>query len=253
MMPDMDGHEVCRRLKENAHTSDIPVIFVTAQDSPEEEAYGLDVGAVDFISKPLNAPVVRARVRTHLTLKRQGDLLRSMALIDGLTGIANRRYFDEALAVEWRDCLRNDYPLSLILMDVDHFKLYNDHYGHQEGDTCLYAIARTIKASLGRAHDLAARYGGEEFVCILPHCTLEGAMQVADKIRSAVEALQIPHAASSSAPVVTISAGVGCVVPTDALRSVQLISHTDKQLYCAKETGRNRVAGTLLDAILAAR
>jgi diguanylate cyclase (GGDEF)-like protein len=243
MMPEMDGLEVCRRLKSDPQTRDIPVIFVTAQSDPSEEAAGLELGAVDFISRPINAPVVLARVRTHLTLKYQSDLLRSMAFLDGLTGIANRRNFDETLAIEWQDCKRNKYPLSLILMDIDHFKRFNDHYGHQAGDTCLLSMATAMQECMGRAHDLVARYGGEEFVCILPNCSLVGASQLAEKIRTKVQALPIPHAAS---PTVTLSAGVSCVVPDEDLSWGLLVSLADQQLYAAKMAGRNRIHSAML-------
>lgn len=247
MMPGMDGHEACRQLKANSKTAEIPVIFVTAQSSPQEEAHALDVGGVDFISKPFNAPVVRARVRAHLALKRQSDFLRSLAFVDGLTGLANRRHFDESLVVEWRDCKRNGYPLSIVLMDIDHFKKYNDHYGHQQGDACLRSVGSLIRGSMGRAHDLAARYGGEEFVCILPNCDLPDAIQLAEKIRKTILATEMPHANSATAPIVTISQGVSCVVPNELASSDQLVELADKQLYSAKMAGRNRVIGARLD------
>ncbi len=247
MMPGMDGFEVCRQLKHNPRTADIPVIFVTAQNNPEHETIGLDVGAVDFISKPLNAPVVRARVRTHLALKRQGDILRSLAFIDGLTGIANRRRFDECLDVEWRDGKRNVHPLALILIDIDHFKSYNDLYGHLQGDTCLRAVGAVISACMGRARDLTARFGGEEFVCVLPNCDLDGARHLAEKVRMAVQELAIVHAGSSTAAVVTISVGLSCVVPQDGLACDALVDAADQLLYSAKQSGRNRVVARMME------
>ncbi len=241
LMPGMGGHELCRELKRTPRTAGVPVIFVTAQNDPEQEAQGLELGAVDFISKPLNAPVVRARVRTHLALKRQGDFLRSLAFVDGLTGIANRRHFDQNLDIEWRDCMRNQYPISLIMIDIDHFKRYNDHYGHPQGDACLRSVGALVSSNLGRAHDLAARYGGEEFVCVMPNCTLDGAIHVALRIRGAVEEMAIPHAASDTARHVTISLGVASVVPTEALHFSELVKCADGRLYEAKQGGRNRV------------
>lgn len=207
MMPEMDGYTVCQRLKSDALTQDIPVIFVTAGNDPLEAARGLDVGGVDFITKPFLVRVVQARVRTHLTLKHQSDLWRSLALMDGLTGVGNRRHFDATLETEWRRCIRAGQPLALILVDVDFFKRYNDHYGHQAGDACLQSIASVLKAAFTRSHDMVARYGGEEFVCILPDTTLEGAEKQANELEKAVRALGIEHETSDVCGVVTISLG----------------------------------------------
>ncbi|MDP3439897.1 MAG: diguanylate cyclase, partial [Azonexus sp.] len=193
VMPDMDGIEVCRRLNADPALADIPVIFITACSEPADETGALEAGGVDFIAKPVNPAVVRARVKTHLTLKAQADLLRSLVFVDGLTGVANRRRFDETLQIEWRRCRRSDAPLTLLMIDIDHFKRYNDHYGHQTGDACLQKIAATLKACLKRAHDLVARYGGEEFVAILPATDLPGAYAIAERMRKAVEALNIPN------------------------------------------------------------
>ena len=159
MMPGMDGFEVCRRLTADPATADIPVIFVTAHSDEAAETLGLDVGAVDFISKPINPNIVRARVRTHVTLKAQSDLLRHWVYIDGLTGVHNRRYLDERLATEWGRAVRCSTTLSVVLIDVDFFKPYNDHYGHHAGDDCLRRVASTLKAGLRRPGDLMTRYG----------------------------------------------------------------------------------------------
>jgi len=200
-MPGMDGYEVCRRLKAEALTRDIPVIFVTAHRDEAAETRGLDAGAVDFISKPINPAIVRARVRTHLTLKTQSDLLRKWVYVDGLTGVHNRRYFDERLDTEWSRAHRVGTALSVVLMDVDFFKRFNDRYGHQAGDECLRRVAAAMKASLKRPSDLVARYGGEEFVCLLPDTPLAGALKVAEEVRAHVHALQIEHADSTVVPV----------------------------------------------------
>lgn len=240
IMEGMDGLEVCRRLKEDPLTAGIPVIFVTAQSSADEETAALDAGGVDFISKPVTPAVVKARVRTHLLLKAQADQLRQQAFIDGLTGIANRRRFDEALITAWRDCLRRQLPLALLLIDIDHFKPYNDHYGHQAGDDCLRAVAGSIATRLLRAHDLAARYGGEEFVCLLPDCDLDSAGQKASDIHSAIAHLGLPHAASPISPRVTVSIGASASLPDAALAPQQLLSASDEALYAAKAAGRNR-------------
>jgi diguanylate cyclase (GGDEF)-like protein len=243
MMPGIDGYEVCRRLKADPATRDIPVIFVTSRDNVEDETRGLEVGAVDFITKPVSPPVVRARVRTHVALKRQADLLRSLAFNDGLTGVANRRWFDERLQLEWLRCRRNRQPLALILIDLDHFKAYNDHYGHQAGDDCLRAVAQAMRARLGRPGDLLARYGGEEFVCLLPETPLEGARRKADDLGQVVEALQIAHAYATTASHVTISRGVAAMVPSVDQSPAELVQRADEMLYAAKRSGRNRSCG----------
>lgn len=242
MMPDMDGLTVCQLLKAHPSTADIPIIFVTAQSTPDEETRALESGGVDFITKPVNPSVVRARVHTHLTLKAQSDLLRSQALIDGLTGVANRRCFDEALQTEWRRCQRNQLPLALLMMDIDHFKLYNDHYGHQAGDDCLRAVAAVLKAHLFRAHDLCARYGGEEFVCLLPECAAESASAKAEELRQAVANLGLPHQTSPTAAEVTISLGLAAVIPDECEQGAEdLLKAADSALYLAKRGGRNQV------------
>jgi diguanylate cyclase (GGDEF)-like protein len=243
IMPGMDGLETCQRLKEDADTADIPVIFVTSQNSPEEETHGLEVGAVDFISKPVNPAVVRARVKTQLTLKAQTDALRMLASLDGLTGVPNRRIFDERLNAEWRACRRSGSPLSLLMIDVDHFKLYNDHYGHLDGDQCLKALASALASSVERGRDMLARFGGEEFVCLLPDTDLEGAKHIAEKLRQAVEGLAIPHVESKTAATVTVSLGVATTAQCDALEPPDLLKVADEQLYLAKQSGRNRVCG----------
>lgn len=244
-MPGMGGHELCARLKSQPATRDIPIIFVTGHDSLLQEAEGLAIGAVDFIAKPVNAEVVRARVRTHLTLKSQSDLLKQWVYIDGMTGIFNRRYFDERLQAEWARAARQRTPLSVIMMDVDHFKRYNDHYGHQQGDECLRQVAQTIREALKRPGDLVARYGGEEFVCLLPETDLMGAVNVAANIRLAIHDMQRPHAHSPTAQFVTLSLGV-CSAIHGQERSQsadQLLAGADQQLYLAKTKGRNQLCG----------
>jgi len=240
-MPEMNGFEVCHALKNDPLTEAIPIIFVTASEDPFLEARGLDVGGADFITKPFHSRVVMARVRTQLTLKRQTDLLRSLVLMDDLTGVANRRHFDATLEREWRRCARAGSPLSLILIDVDFFKLYNDFYGHQAGDTCLQSIAGCLSSSLHRPYDVVARYGGEEFVCLLPETPLEGAERIAVSMENAVRALAIPHEKSSVHPTVTISLGVAATLPAANDDPADLLFCADLQMYKAKNAGRARV------------
>jgi diguanylate cyclase (GGDEF)-like protein len=248
VMPGMDGFEVCTELKANAATCNIPVIFVTAHTDAAQETHGLSLGAVDFIAKPVNPAVVRARVKTQLTLKFQSDLLRKLVFLDGLSGVFNRRYFDQQLGVEWARSTRSSSPLSAIMIDVDHFKLYNDHYGHQAGDDCLRQIAMTLKACLKRPADLVARYGGEEFGCILPDTAFDDAMGLANEMERKVRALGIPHEASSVARVVTVSVGVATRTVDSIDDAVAMIGLADVQLYDAKQSGRGRVCGAQLQA-----
>ncbi|MFC5355883.1 diguanylate cyclase [Azospirillum himalayense] len=241
MMPGMDGYEVCSRLKADPVTRDIPVIFISAKSEVEDETYGLEVGAIDFISKPISPPIVKARVRNHLLLKRQTDLLRTLSFNDGLTGIANRRRFDEVFLREWRRCGRAQLSLSLIMLDVDQFKPYNDHYGHQAGDECLRAVAQLLAEQMMRPGDLIARYGGEEFVCLLPETDEDGAVQVAERLRQTVAERRMPHAVSHVADHITISLGVATARPTLDDTPERLTQLADGLLYEAKRAGRNRV------------
>ena len=237
VMPGMDGFELLRRLKAEPATQRVPVIFVTAMDEIDDEERGLMLGAVDYLTKPIRPAIVRARVRTHVELKRQRDLLERSAMIDGLTGIANRRRFDEDLERRWREAARNNSPLSLMLVDVDHFKQFNDNYGHGAGDDCLRRVAGAIEASFSRAGDLAARYGGEEFAVLWQGG--EGAAQV-QRMLQAIRALGIPHKASSAGDVVSASAGAVQVVPQAGSGPRQAMEEADRLLYAAKQGGRNR-------------
>lgn len=248
-MDGIDGFEVCRRLKADAESRNIPVIFITAQGGEADEVRGLQLGAVDFIAKPINPVIVRARVQTHLTLKLQSDLLRSMALFDGLTGVPNRRKFDEQLVRDWRQSQREQTALSVILIDVDHFKRYNDHYGHQAGDAALQAVARVLDGTLKRPHDLLARYGGEEFVGVLPNTGLSEAVELAERMQTEVRALNLEHVGSPEAQVVTISLGVATVVARSDLAPQALVEAADQQLYAAKQAGRARVCAAALTTI----
>nr|WP_315491957.1 diguanylate cyclase [uncultured Rhodoferax sp.] len=246
VMPGMDGFEVCTQLKNNPATRNIPVIFVTAHSDAAQETHGLSVGAVDFISKPVNPAVVRARVKTHLTLKFQSDLLRNLVFLDGLSGVFNRRYFDQQLAVEWARAARNHTALSLIMVDVDHFKLFNDRYGHQAGDDCLRQIALTLKSSLRRPTDLVARYGGEEFACILPDTGYEDALAITQEMERQVRAQKIPHEFSQFDGVVTASLGLATSIVQPGSSSAALVGLADAQLYQAKQAGRGRVCAAVL-------
>lgn len=247
MMPDMDGYEVCRQLKQDNATRDIPILFVTAHHEAQEEARGLACGAVDFITKPIHPAVVRARVHTHLTLQRQTEVLKRLVFIDALTHAFNRRYFDERLAEEWGRAQRTGRPLGLILIDVDYFKQFNDVNGHQRGDDALRQVAQALKGTILRPGDVVCRYGGEEFACLLPDTDLDGALQVAQRMKLAVRDLAIGHPASAVAEVLTISAGVAVRTPTSRGDAAALLALADAQLYRAKAEGRARVCHAVLD------
>jgi diguanylate cyclase (GGDEF)-like protein len=237
VMPGMDGFELLRRLKTEPGTRHLPVIFVTAMDEIDDEERGLMLGAVDYLTKPIRPAIVRARVRTHVELKRRRDLLERSAMIDGLTGIANRRRFDEELERRWREAARNESALSLMLVDVDHFKQFNDNYGHGAGDDCLRRVAGAIEAGFSRAGDLAARYGGEEFAVLWQGG--EGVAQVR-RMLQAIRALAIPHRASSAGDVVSASAGAVQILPQAGSDPRQGLEAADRLLYAAKQGGRNR-------------
>lgn len=240
MMPDPDGYEVCRRLKANEATRDIPVIFITAMNGEDDEKKGLELGAVDYICKPFSVPIVLARVNTHLELKRKTDLLENLSYLDGLTGIANRRRFDDVLKAEWNRARRKASLLSIIMIDIDYFKSFNDTYGHHRGDECLKELAGVLSGCLRRSPDFVARYGGEEFAAILPETDLAHVVAIAETIRKSVEDLDIEHSGSPLRRV-TASFGVASMAPTPASSTATLLEAADQALYRAKSNGRNQV------------
>lgn len=243
VMPGMDGIQVCRALKQSEATRDIPVIFVTSQDSPEEETRGLEAGAVDFISRPINASVVLARVRTHLTLKRQQDFLKSQVFVDSLTGAFNRRRFDEYLQFEWHRSTRNASPIGLLMIDVDNFKHINDTYGHVEGDATLVRIVQNLQRNLKRSQDLVARVGGDELVCLIPDAEPFRVQALAERLVESVAATRFEPVAGQGRIPVSVSIGYVTVVPGAGESPQQLIVVADQMLYRAKNNGRNQAYG----------
>jgi diguanylate cyclase (GGDEF)-like protein/PAS domain S-box-containing protein len=241
MMPEMDGYEVCRRLKADGMLKDIPVIFITALTEEEHETRGLELGAVDYITKPFNQSIVKLRVKNQLELKKHRDALNRLSHTDGLTGISNRREFDEYFKREWQRAERSGKPISILMMDIDFFKRYNDHYGHAAGDACLKKVAEAIAGSLERPGDLAARYGGEEFVCVLPETDESGGVFTAERIMNAVKKMAIPHEKSDASDAVTLSIGIAAAVPQYHNNSAALLKKADEALYTAKSEGRNRI------------
>lgn len=241
VMPGMDGYAVCRELRNDPRTSHIPIMFVSALDEVEDEEKGLNLGAVDYVSKPFHLPTVRARVRNHINLKIRTDLLEQMSSRDGLTRVANRRHFDEVLGREVARHARGQRPLGLVMLDIDFFKPYNDHYGHGLGDECLIRVAAALAGSLNRPGDLFARYGGEEFVALLADTDAQGVESIAENMRRAVEALALRHEYSSVAEHVTVSLGGASRVPARSGDGAVLLRQADEALYRAKHAGRNRV------------
>lgn len=237
-MPGMDGFETCRRLKAEERTRSIPVIFITVLEDAFDEALGFEVGGVDYITKPVSAPVVRARVRTQLDLKKALDRLQQLAFTDPLTGIGNRRHFEDYLEHEWRRALRGRHWLTLALLDVDYFKRFNDRYGHAAGDECLRAVAGALVGSCRRPSDFVGRYGGEEFALVLPETAAAGASSLLFGLLNEVRALGIEHADSSCGSSVTLSVGAVSLLPRDQDGRRAAVEHADRLLYEAKEGGR---------------
>lgn len=247
VMPKMDGFQTIHHLKEDDATKDIPVIFITSMSDEEDETKGLAMGAVDYITKPFSTPIVKARVRTHLELKRKTDMLQKLSAMDGLTGIPNRRRFDETFEEEWRRCIREKGTISVVMMDIDYFKKYNDNYGHGEGDHCLRMVAAALAGATKRPADFVARYGGEEFVAILPGTDEKGARSLAEAMRHNVEDQNIEHAYSECAGHVTVSVGLATTTPAMGMARNELVKAADQMLYQAKQNGRNRVEAKVLE------
>ena len=240
MMPRYDGFELCRLFKENDNTRNIPIIFVTSCLDIEHKTTGFNAGCVDYITKPVLIPEMIARIQTHVRLRQQANMLEDMALSDPLTKVANRRKYNEFMLREWQRGIRYGQPMSLILIDIDFFKRFNDHYGHSIGDDCLIQVANVLSATSKRSSDLFARVGGEEFVLILPDCAVEGAKQKAALMLQRLHAIAIPHAASEVAKQVTASMGVASMMPSTTLDPISLFQAADGALYEAKMAGRNQ-------------
>ncbi|MFB2934348.1 diguanylate cyclase domain-containing protein [Aerosakkonemataceae cyanobacterium BLCC-F154] len=254
-MPEMNGYDVCEQLKANSQTCEIPIIFLSALGEPVDKVKAFQVGGADYITKPFQFEEVLVRVKHQLTirnlqkqrkelidaLERANQELQRLVNVDGLTQIFNRSHFDRCLTQEWNRSAREKLPLSLILADIDHFKQYNDLYGHIAGDRCLQKVAKTIHNAVKRPSDLAARYGGEEFAILLPNTDLTGAAQLAETIRLMVEQLIITDVPQPSPGRVSISLGVASVIPSLDDSVDTLVAAADRLLYKAKAQGRNKV------------
>ncbi|MGF1715339.1 diguanylate cyclase [Photobacterium chitinilyticum] len=267
-MPGMDGYEVAELMRGNKKNKHIPIIFVTAASKASSHVFkGYESGAVDYLLKPLVPLVFQSKVGVFIELFEQKEALREktqefdrklveleelqqqleetneqllmLSTTDGLTGLLNRRRFDEVFSEEWKRGIRSQSSLSLIILDIDDFKAYNDTYGHQVGDDCLREVTSTLSNIPLREMDKLARIGGEEFAIILPETDTEGAMQAAKRVRTSIDRLAIPHSSSSSHQHLTISVGVSTVIPKADLSSRKLMEAADMALYEAKHSGRN--------------
>lgn len=256
-LPDVDGFEVAREIRAMEKKKDwTAIIFLTSMTKDEDLARGIEAGGDDYLMKPISEIVLKAKViamrrlvemqRALIDLTYKLNVtnreLQQLSATDGLTGLSNRRMYDELSLREWRRCERTKKSIALVMVDVDFFKLYNDHYGHQAGDECLKAVANQLKRSAPRASDVVARYGGEEFVLALGETDMDGALWVANHFRQRIVDMKIPHAGSESG-YVTVSCGVASVRPDDTVSLETLLQTADHALYQAKQQGRNRVAG----------
>jgi diguanylate cyclase (GGDEF)-like protein len=262
-LPDIDGFDVALKIRALEKVKDwTAIIFLTSMTNDEDLERGIEVGGDDYLLKPISEVVLKAKLKAMLRIvEMQRTLvqvteqlndanakLQRLSATDGLTGIANRRMYDELAIREWRRCERMQKPLALVMIDVDHFKLFNDKYGHQTGDECLKAVAAQVGKAAPRATDLAARYGGEEFVLVLGETDTDGAKWIANRLRQQVSDLKIPHYATASRHV-TISCGVAAIIPEGRYSLDMLLKSADHALYQAKETGRDRVGAGLYGAI----
>ncbi len=266
LMPEMDGFELAKRMRGSVRTKVIPIIFITANSIDQWSVFkGYEVGAVDYLLKPIEPVILRSKVRVFLDLYQQKKLLKSQAklleskvnellllkevnchlesisALDGLTGIPNRRTFDQFIDMNWKNAIREQQPISVIMSDIDFFKAYNDTYGHLQGDDCLTLVAKALVSCLKRPNDLVARYGGEEFIALLPNTDKQGALRVAERMRRCIEKLAMKHDQSRVADCVTISLGVAEIIPQPFDSIVDFIKIADDALYVAKHEGRNRV------------
>src|SRR3989339_29483 len=239
-MPQMNGYDVCNILKSSSETRNIPIIFVTAKNDTMDEEYGLNLGAIDYIKKPFHPAIIKIRVKNHMDLKLKSDKLEELSMIDSLTNIPNRRFFNENFEKKYREILRDKKSLALIMIDVDFFKLYNRSEEHWQGDECLRKVAQTLRKNLKRPTDTVSRYGGEEFVVLLKDIDRDGAKKVVQSLIDAVANLKIEHKYSTVAEFVTISAGLSIKESDEDISKEDFLKIADDELYRAKESGRNK-------------
>lgn len=241
-MPDMNGYDVCKRIKNNETIKNIPIIFITGRTSQEDEEYGLNLGAIDYITKPFNKAIVKLRIKNYLDLKIKNDMLEKLSMYDGLTNIRNRRFFDETFEKTFNEIKRDKKSLAVLMIDIDFFKPYNDNYGHGQGDETLRKVAKALEKTIKRASDFVARYGGEEFVILLKDIKKDGVEAVANNLLNAVRELKITHEFSKIENYVTISIGASFYNSNSDITKLELLLKADETLYSVKNSGRNNFA-----------
>lgn len=241
-MPDINGYDVCKRIKNNETIKNIPIIFITGRTSQEDEEYGLNLGAIDYITKPFNKAIVKLRIKNYLDLKIKNDMLEKLSMYDGLTNIRNRRYFDETFEKTFNEIKRDKKSLAVLMIDIDFFKPYNDNYGHGQGDETLRKVAKALEKTIKRASDFVARYGGEEFVILLKDINKDGVEAVANNLLNAVRELKITHEFSKIENYVTISIGASFYNSNSDITKLELLLKADETLYSVKNSGRNNFA-----------
>lgn len=255
MMPGIDGYEVAKRIRQSSEPW-VPIIFLSGKTSSQDLAEGIAAGGDDYLTKPVDPLVLSAKLQamdriakmraqliaTTIQLEQANQELKQLSLSDGLTGIANRRYLDQTLPSELNRAFREQFPISVLLIDVDHFKKFNDHHGHLEGDDCLKQIAWQLRGACRRGSDFACRYGGEEFCVLLPNTDLLGANAVASNILGSIESLQIPHLGIEPATTVTISIGIYSHDSSEPIKANAFLANADCALYQAKNAGRAQYA-----------
>lgn len=241
-MPDINGYDVCRKIKNNETIKNIPIIFITGRTSQEDEEYGLNLGAIDYITKPFNKAIVKLRIKNYLNLKIKNDMLEKLSMYDGLTNIRNRRFFDETFEKTFSEIKRDKKSLAVLMIDIDFFKPYNDNYGHGQGDETLRKVAKALEKTIKRASDFVARYGGEEFVILLKDINKNGVEAVANNLLNAVRELKITHEFSKIENYVTISIGASFYNSSSDITKLELLLKADETLYNVKNSGRNNFA-----------
>lgn len=241
-MPDINGYDVCKRIKNNETIKNIPIIFITGRTSQEDEEYGLNLGAIDYITKPFNKAIVKLRIKNYLDLKIKNDMLEKLSMYDGLTNIRNRRYFDETFEKTFSEIKRDKKSLAVLMIDIDFFKPYNDNYGHGQGDETLRKVAKALEKTIKRASDFVARYGGEEFVILLKDINKDGVEAVANNLLNAIRELKITHEFSKIENYVTVSIGVSYYNSSSDITKLELLLKADETLYNVKNSGRNNFA-----------
>jgi diguanylate cyclase (GGDEF)-like protein len=246
VMPEMDGYEVCEKLNENSETAGIPVIFVTAQGEEVKESQGFSMGAKDYITKPASPTILKARIKVHLEAKKQREDLENLTIVDELTGVANRRHFDQLLDQEWRRAVRTSLSMAILMIDIDFFSRYIEHFGVKEGEKCLSKLAQTLKANLMRSTDLLARYEGREFVALLPQVEHHGGAITAQRLQKCIEGLKIPNPQSPISDTITISLGCASMMPTRGSSPQPMLEAAIAKLAQAKEQGYNQIEATFL-------